>query len=145
MMGEIVSLVFSEKASSWRHFINEYSRLAYTNPTEFRFRVYLLQLWIWSIYKEKSGVRKNSFYLGKENGMESIVQKLLNTDIHILNAHLEEILRGLNRNLNTSLALTNLLIKRRTPHWALLYYNPGGCAGTVSPLHRAGCIFSNGP
>ena len=111
MMGEIVSLVFSEKASSWRHFINEYSRLAYTNPTEFRFRVYLLQLWIWSIYKEKSGVRKNSFYLGKENGMESIVQKLLNTDIHILNAHLEEILRGLNRNLNTSLALTNLLIK----------------------------------
>ena len=65
MMGEIVSLVFSEKASSWRHFINEYSRLAYTNPTEFRFRVYLLQLWIWSIYKEKSGVRKNSFYFGK--------------------------------------------------------------------------------
>ena len=111
MMGEIVSLVFSEKASSWRHFINEYSRLAYTNLTEFRFRVYLLQLWIWSIYKEKSGVRKNSFYLEKENGMESIVQKLLNTDIHILNAHLEEILRGLNRNLNTSLALTNLLIK----------------------------------
>ena len=55
--------------------------------------------------------RKNSFYLGKENGMGSIVQKLLNTDIHILNAHLEEILRGLNRNLNTSLALTNLLIK----------------------------------
>ena len=111
MIKDMVVSIFTEDGSNWRQFINEYSQLALNDPQEFTFKFHLLQLWLRSAYRGKLGLFSNVSLVGLDEGSLSFVQKLREIDFLRIDTYLEEILTGMTRNLNTSIALTNLLIK----------------------------------
>jgi len=111
LIKDLIESIFKEDSSNWRQFINEYSRLAYTDPQEFIFSFYLLQLWLRSAYRKRLGLSTDVLFAELENEPLSFNKKCLEIDLLRINSYLEEIVAGLNRNLNTSIALTNLLIK----------------------------------
>ena len=111
MIKDMVVSIFTEDGSNWRQFINEYSQLALNDPQEFTFKFHLLQLWLRSAYRGKLGLSSNVSLVGLDEGSLSFVQKLREIDFLRIDTYLEEILTGMTRNLNTSIALTNLLIK----------------------------------
>ena len=111
MIKDMVVSIFTEDGSNWRQFINEYSRLALNDPQKFIFKFHLLQLWLRSAYREKLGLSSDISLVGLDEGSLSLVQKLREIDFLRIDTYLEEILNGMTRNLNTSITLTNLLIK----------------------------------
>ena len=111
MIKDMVVSIFTEDGSSWKQFINEYSQLALNDPQEFIFKFHLLQLWLRNAYRGKLGLSSNVSLVGLDEGSLSFVQKLREIDFLRIDTYLEEILTGMTRNLNTSIALTNLLIK----------------------------------
>jgi DNA polymerase-3 subunit delta' len=111
LIKDLIESIFKEDSLSWRQFINGYSRLAFTDPQEFIFSFYLLQLCLRSAYRKRLGLFTDVLFAELENELASFNKKCLEIDLLRINSYLEEIVTGLNRNLNTSIALTSLLIK----------------------------------
>jgi DNA polymerase-3 subunit delta' len=96
--------------NGWREFINSNAMLAARKPQEFKFRVYLLQLWFHQAYELRTGEAPNGILPGMTESLQQFNDTYPVADLAGINKILEETVESLVRNLYTPLTLTNLLI-----------------------------------
>jgi len=109
-MESSVKQITKVNENGWRKFIDSYSLLATRKPEEFKFKIYLLQLWFNIAYSHR--VQNNSS-LNFQFLLESIIEfnrAYPNANLFEINKVLEETTESLSRNYYTPLTLTNLLI-----------------------------------
>tara|TARA_B100000929_G_scaffold77892_1_gene60783 strand:- start:2481 stop:3626 length:1146 start_codon:yes stop_codon:yes gene_type:complete len=111
---QISKQLITVNVTGWREFINSLSMLAFRNPSQYKFKIYLLQLWFHHAYRIRMGG-------SSINGVESIEQSLCkfnekypNANLIEINKLLEDSIESLSRNFYTPLTLTNLLISIQT-------------------------------
>jgi len=111
---QISKQLITVSVTGWREFINSLSMLAFRNPSKYKFKIYLLQLWFHHAYRIRMGG-------SSINGIESIEKSLCkfnerypNANLIEINKLLEDSIESLSRNFYTPLTLTNLLISIQT-------------------------------
>ena len=109
LINSLVNTVTSKDAKRWREFINSYARLTNSDPDEFKFNFYLLQLWFRAAYRLRSGIPDQLHIPGLLERMETINQKYPRANYAEINLLLERSMAAIARNLYMSLNLTNLL------------------------------------
>jgi len=106
----LVQQVTTEDASVWRTFIDYYTRLAASDPEEFRFHIYLLQLWLKEAFALKKE-RVNHLHLSAlQPELEQFNETFPQADLHRMNLVLEALLESLAKKLYLPLTLTTVLI-----------------------------------
>ena len=106
----LTKLMTKVDGKGWRDFINNNAMLAARKPDEFKFRLYLLQLWFHHAYEMRSGTLSNGFVNGMAPSLEKFNATYPNANLAEINKTLEDTVVSLVRNLYTPLTLTNLLI-----------------------------------
>jgi len=106
----LVKQVTTEDASVWRTFIDYYARLATSDPEEFRFHIYLLQLWLKEAFALKKGLVKQIRLVALQPELERFNKTFPQADLHRMNLVLEELLESLAKKLYLPLTLTTILI-----------------------------------
>ena len=66
----LTKLMTKVDGKGWRDFINNNAMLAARKPDEFKFRLYLLQLWFHHAYEMRSGTLSNGFVNGMAPSLE---------------------------------------------------------------------------
>ena len=106
----LIKMITRVNENGWRKFIDSFSMMAHRKPDEFKFNIYMLQLWFHFAYSNRldnSDSSKFEFLLGP---LEDFNSAFPNADLAGINQILEETLQSLIRNYYTPLTLTNLLI-----------------------------------
>jgi DNA polymerase-3 subunit delta' len=106
----LVQQVTTEDASVWRTFIDYYARLATSDPEEFRFHIYLLQLWLKEAFALKKGLVAQLHLSTLQQDLEQFNKTFPQADLHRMNLILEELLESLAKKLYLPLTLTTVLI-----------------------------------
>lgn len=106
----LVTTVTGEEGGKWRTFINTHSRMAAGRPEEFRFQLYLLQLWFHSAYRLRLGLDPDLELNGTTAGLEKFNRSYPQADLQGIVVALEEAQEAPARNLQLPLVLSNLLI-----------------------------------
>ncbi len=106
----LTKLITTVDGKGWRDFINNNAMLATRKPDEFKFRLYLLQLWFHHAYEMRSGTALNSLVNGMAPSLEKFNETYPNANLAEINKILENTVESLVSNHYTPLTLTNLLI-----------------------------------
>lgn len=110
----LAMLVANVNEAGWRKFIDSYAMMASRKPGEFKFRIYLLQLWFHYAYRVRSGEVFLASLPSLITSLEKFNLAYPNADLAGINQILEETTESLVRNFYTPLTLTNLLISIQT-------------------------------
>lgn len=106
----LVQQITTEDASVWRTFIDTYARLATSDPEEFWFHIYLLQLWLKEAFALKQGLTNHLHLAPLQPELEQFNKTYPQADLHQMNLILEELLESLAKKLYLPLTLTTVLI-----------------------------------
>tara|TARA_B100001750_G_scaffold33805_1_gene23656 strand:+ start:1047 stop:2207 length:1161 start_codon:yes stop_codon:yes gene_type:complete len=106
----LAKLMMKVDTKGWRDFINNNAILAVRKPDEFKFKLYLLQLWFHHAYEMRSGMAAKGYLSGLAPSLEKFNETYPNANLAGINKILEDTVESLVRNLYTPLTLTNLLI-----------------------------------
>jgi DNA polymerase-3 subunit delta' len=119
-MEELVNLIHSmvlpvtgENPADWRRFINTYSRMSASAPHEFKFHLYLLQLWFRAASRRRNGIGDDLHIPELLESLETFNSKYPLADLREIDLLLENSIDALRHNLYMSLTLTNCLIEIR--------------------------------
>lgn len=107
---DLVQLIIKVDAKGWGDFINGHSMLAAQKPDQFKFNLFLLQIWFHNAYELKCGISENIFFQGMTLTLEDFNQTYPKANLSDINMLLENTIESLVRNLYVPLTLTNLLI-----------------------------------
>ncbi len=94
----------------WREFVSGLSRLATSNPDEYIFNLYLLQLWFKSAYRLRIGLADELHLEGLLNDLRTFNEGYPNADLNRIGEQLEDAITALAQNRYLPLTLINLLI-----------------------------------
>jgi hypothetical protein len=94
----------------WREFIDSNAMLASRKTEEFKFKIYLLQLWFYQAYSLRTGETTNNILPGMAEALQKFNETFPQADLAGINKLLEKTTESLMRNLYTPLTLINLLI-----------------------------------
>ena len=106
----LAKLMTRVNEKGWRDFINSNAMLAARKPEEFKFKLYLLQLWFHQVYEMRSGAASSGILPGMAESLGKFNDAYPHADLAGINKILEDTAESLARNLYTPLTLTNLLI-----------------------------------
>jgi len=109
-MKTLVQQITTEDASVWRTFIDTYARLATSDPEEFWFHIYLLQLWLKEAFTLKQGLTNHLHLAPLQPELKQFNKTYPQADLHQMNLILEELLESLAKKLYLPLTLTTVLI-----------------------------------
>ena len=110
----LAMLMANVNEAGWRKFIESYAMMASRKPGEFKFRIYLLQLWFHYAYRVRSGEVFLASLPSLITSLEKFNLAYPSADLAGINHILEETTESLVRNFYTPLTLTNLLISIQT-------------------------------
>ncbi len=108
---ELSMTIMNEDGTKWRKFINNNSQMIRNDLSLFQHNIYLLQLWIKSVYRLRTGVSDELHRPELLKVMQQFNQKYPKADLQKIDILLENTIESIGRNLYMSLILTNLLIK----------------------------------
>jgi len=103
-------LMIRVNEKGWREFINNNAMLAARKPEDFKFRVYLLQLWFHQAFTLRTGEVSNEVFPEIKASLQKFNDTYPVANLAGINKSLEDIIESLTRNLYTPLTLINLLI-----------------------------------
>ena len=106
----LVNQVINVSESGWREFINDFSMLAYRNPTEFKFKFFLLQTWFHLAYRSRVGISNSEAVEEIRFSLSKFNEKYPKANLSEINKLLEASVESLSKNLYAPLMLTNFLI-----------------------------------
>ena len=119
-MKELMKLIHSmvlpvtgENANDWRRFINTYSRMSTSSADEFKFHLYLLQLWFRAASRMRNGISDEMHIPELAESLETFNTNYPLADLREIDLLLENSINALRHNLYMSLTLTNCLIEIR--------------------------------
>ncbi len=107
---KLAKLMIRVNEKGWREFINTNAMLAARKPKEFKFNIYLIQLWFSHAYQVRLGESLSLLMPETIASLEKFNHTYPKADLSEINTVLEETAESLVRNLYTPLTLTNLLI-----------------------------------
>lgn len=107
---ELSMSVINQDGTKWRKFINDNSQMIRNDLTQFQHNIYLLQLWVKSVYRLRIGVSDELHRPELLKVMQQFNQKYSKADLQKIDILLENTIESIGRNLYMSLILTNLLI-----------------------------------
>lgn len=110
MIQELSMSIINQDGTKWRKFINGNSQMIRKDISQFQHNIYLLQLWIKSVYRLRIGVSDELHRPQLMNIMQQFNQKYPKADLQKIDILLEDTIESIGRNLYMSLILTNLLI-----------------------------------
>ncbi|NOZ03000.1 MAG: DNA polymerase III subunit [FCB group bacterium] len=110
MMKNLALAVVRADGAEWRKFVSNLSRLATSNPDEYIFNLYLLQLWFKSAYRLRIGLEDELHLESLLGDLHSFNTGYPNADLHRVGEQLEEAITAMARNHYLPLTLINLLI-----------------------------------
>jgi DNA polymerase-3 subunit delta' len=113
LIHSIVLPVTGENPADWRRFINTYSRMSTSAPDEFKFHLYLLQLWFRAVSRRRNGFDDDLFIPELLTSLETFNSKYPLADLKAIDILLENSIDALRYNLYMSLTLTNCLVEIR--------------------------------
>ena len=100
--------------TGWRKFIDNLSMLAFRDPNQFKFKIFLLQLWFNHAYRIRMSGSPIKGFERLEKSLCEFNEKYPNANLCEINRLLEDSVESLSRNFYTPLTLTNLLISVQT-------------------------------
>ena len=103
-------LMIRVNEKGWREFINNNAMLAARKPEDFKFRVYLLQLWFHQAFTLRTGEVSNEVFPEIKASLQKFNDTYPVANLAGINKSLEDTIESLTRNLYTPLTLINLLI-----------------------------------
>ena len=108
--------IFSDLLSKNDHknmikFATEYSKLSFTDKTEFRFHFYMFQRWLLSVFRLQKGLEDDLAEMDIVSGMNQFLDLFPSADIREITFLTDSVVNGLKRNANMSLLLTNFIIQ----------------------------------
>ncbi len=106
----LAKMMIRVNEKGWRDFINNNAMLASRKPEDFKFKIYLLQLWFHQAYRMKTDGKTNHLLPGITESLKKFNDTYPHADLGEINKVLEETTESLARNLYAPLTLTNLLI-----------------------------------
>jgi DNA polymerase-3 subunit delta' len=109
-MRDLIHTVLNPRSETWRRFVVDHTRLAKTDPEEYRFRLYLLQLWFRGAYRLRRGLPDELHQDGFREEMQTLNEHYPRADFVKINTILEEGMEALAQNRYLPLTLINLLI-----------------------------------
>ncbi len=114
-IADLVKQVVKKDGNNWRQFVNANARLAINEPAEYRFNLYLLQLWFRGAYRQRLNLPdplQNDLLLQL---MEQLNQSRPNIDYLGIHTAIAEASEALAHNYHIPLTLTNFLttVQRR--------------------------------
>ena len=114
-INSLINLILRKDGGNWREFVNNYSRMATSEPDQFQFNFSLLQLWFRAAYRQRIGL---SDVLHRDQLIPVIKEfnKLYPAiDYLAINEAITDVTRALARNYYIPLTLTNFLttVQRR--------------------------------
>ena len=107
---ELIKLITTLNQNGWRKFIENFSMMANRKPEEFKFKIYMLQLWFNFAYSNRLGNTDSSKFVLLVESLTAFNSAFPNADLVGINQILEETIESLIRNYYTPLTLINLLI-----------------------------------
>lgn len=107
---ELIKLITTLNQNGWRKFIENFSMMANRKPEEFKFKIYMLQLWFNFAYSNRLGNTDSSKFVLLVESLTAFNSAFPNADLAGINQILEETIESLIRNYYTPLTLINLLI-----------------------------------
>ena len=107
---DLITLITRLNENGWRKFIESFSMMANRKPDEFKFKIYMLQLWFNFAYSNRIGKSDSSKFVFLLEPLTAFNSTFPNADLAGINQILEETIESLIRNYYTPLTLTNLLI-----------------------------------
>ena len=107
---DLITLITKLNENGWRKFIESFSMMANRKPDEFKFKIYMLQLWFHFAYSNRIGKSDSSKFVFLLEPLTAFNSTFPNADLAGINQILEETIESLIRNYYTPLTLTNLLI-----------------------------------
>ncbi len=110
LIQELSMSVINEDGTKWRKFINDNSQMIRKDLSQFQYNIYLLQLWVKSVYHLRIGVSDELHRPELLNVMQQFNQKYPKADLQNIDILLEDAIESIGRNLYMSLILTNLLV-----------------------------------
>lgn len=110
MIQELSMSIINQNGTKWRKFINDNSQMIRKDLSQFQHNIYLLQLWIKSVYRLRIGVSDELHRPELLKAMQQFNQKYPKADLQKIDILLEDTIESIGRNLYMSLILTNLLI-----------------------------------
>ncbi len=114
-ISRLSTLVLKKDSAGWREFVNVQSKLATSEPEEYRLNFYLLQNWFRAAYRQRCGISDILHENGMLGTMEHLNQNYPGTDYLGINAAIIAAIDALARNYYIPLTLTNFLttVQRR--------------------------------
>ena len=106
----LAKLMTRVNEKGWRDFINSNAMLAARKPAEFKFRIYLLQLWFYQAYGLRTDEATNGILPEMTESIQKFNDAFPHADLAGINIILEETAESLVRNFYIPLTLINLLI-----------------------------------
>ena len=106
----LIKIITKVNENGWRKFIDNFSMMAHRTPDEFKFKIYMLQLWFRFAYSNRIENSKDSKFEFLVEPLAAFNSGFPNADLVGINQILEETLQSLIRNYYTPLTLTNFLI-----------------------------------
>ena len=100
--------------TNWRKFIDNLTMLAFRDPNQFRFKIFLLQLWFNHAYRIRMSGSPIQGFERLEESLSEFNEKYPNANLMEINRLLEDSIESLSKNFYTPLMLTNLLISVQT-------------------------------
>ena len=100
--------------TGWRKFIDNLSMLAFRDPNQFRFKIFLLQLWFNNAYKIRISDSPIQGFERLEGSLCKFNERYPNANLVEINRLLEDSVESLSKNFYTPLTLTNLVISVQT-------------------------------
>ena len=106
----LIKIITKVNENGWRKFIDNFSMMAHRTPDEFKFKIYMLQLWFRFAYSNRIENSNDSKFEFLREPLAAFNSGFPNADLVGINQILEETLQSLIRNYYTPLTLTNFLI-----------------------------------
>ena len=101
-------IVYNEK--SWRIFIQDYTRMAQNNFTEYEFHLFLFQCWLNQARKKRNDLYGKPLFEQINENIENFNSKFPDARLDQINLMVEEIINAPKKNFFMPIQLTNFLI-----------------------------------
>ena len=101
-------IVYNEK--SWRIFIQDYTRMAQNNFTEYEFHLFLFQCWLKQARKKRNDLYGEPLFEQINENIENFNSKFPDARLDQINLMVEEIINAPKKNFFMPIQLTNFLI-----------------------------------
>ncbi len=106
-----VESIINPDSDTWRKYIQSMSRLAHSDPGEFKFKLFLVQTWLLQMYRLTQNLKAPLLENGFSDTADSFTESFPHADFSGMNSMIENTILSVEKNAYMPLKVTNMLIE----------------------------------